>query len=261
MNVFRNYVFYALLLVLSFSVSCTHERERNDLVLRNAVKDVDGNKYDAVKIGKQVWMKSNLRTTHFRDKSPIPFTNNIPGTDRYPTQVYFQPDVQTFPAYNKERDGLYYSWLVVADERGLCPKGWHVPNDDEWLELREYVAGKPEYVYGTDYRNIAKAVASQTGWDESDVEGSPGHNPEENNATNLSIVPAGYYAWEYNPTNYGYEAIFWSATEGPDVLYSQYPGSQRDYFASVHKMYGTKPRMITTGSLKYCGFSVRCVRD
>ena len=72
MNVFRNYVFYALLLVLSFSVSCTHEGERNDLVLRNAVKDVDGNKYDAVKIGKQVWMKSNLRTTHFRDKSPVP---------------------------------------------------------------------------------------------------------------------------------------------------------------------------------------------
>ena len=72
MNDFRNYVVYALLLVLSFSVSCTHERERNDLVLRNAVKDVDGNKYDAVKIGKQVWMKSNLRTTHFRDKSPVP---------------------------------------------------------------------------------------------------------------------------------------------------------------------------------------------
>ena len=47
MNDFRNYVFYALLLVLSFSVSCTHERERNDLVLRNAVKDVSvwfGNK-------------------------------------------------------------------------------------------------------------------------------------------------------------------------------------------------------------------------
>ena len=48
MNVFRNYVFYALLLVLSFSVSCTHERERNDLVLRNVVKDVDGNKNEAL---------------------------------------------------------------------------------------------------------------------------------------------------------------------------------------------------------------------
>ena len=48
MNDFRNYVFYALLLVLSFSVSCTHERERNDLVLRNAVKDVDGNKNEVL---------------------------------------------------------------------------------------------------------------------------------------------------------------------------------------------------------------------
>lgn len=261
MNVFRNYLVYALLLVLSFSVSCTHERERNERVLRNAVKDVDGNKYDAVKIGKQVWMKSNLRTTHFRDGSPIPFKNNCPGSDAYPFLEYFQPDTQEFPAYNKERDGLYYSWPAVADERGLCPKGWHVPNDDEWLELREYVAGKPEYVYGTDYRNIAKALASQTGWDESDVEGSPGHNPEENNATNLSIVPAGYYAWEYNPSDYGFEAVFWSATEDPNGLNPQYPGSQPYFFASAQEIYSTQPSMRSIRTLKLCGFSVRCVRD
>ena len=257
MNVFRNYVFYALLLVLSFSVSCTHEGERNDLVLRNAVKDVDGNKYDAVKIGKQVWMKSNLRTTHFRDKSPVPQGDIFYQNKTDPR--FFKPNTQTFPIYNEERDGLYYNWPAVVDERGLCPKGWHVPDDDDWLELREYVGKKTELVYGTDYRNIAKALASQAGWEESDVEGSPGCHPEENNATNLSLTPTGYLAWEDDPSNYGSEAAYWTATESP--VAQNISGQIYKDWGYVNNIYSVLPRIRTSNSAKYAGHPVRCIKD
>ena len=257
MNVFRNYVFYALLLVLSFSVSCTHERERNDLVLRNAVKDVDGNKYDAVKIGKQVWMKSNLRTTHFRDKSPVPQGDIFYQNKTDPR--FFKPNTQTFPIYNEERDGLYYNWPAVVDEHGLCPKGWHVPDDNDWLELREYVGKKPELVYGTDYRNIAKALASQAGWEESDVEGSPGCHPEENNATNLSLTPTGYLAWEDDPSNYGSEAAYWTATESP--VAQNISGQIYKDWGYVNNIYSVLPRIRTSNSAKYAGHPVRCIKD
>ena len=256
----KSLLYSAILMLLGLSFTkCTPEENEdlpvhNSQIIHNAVTDVDGNQYNAVVLGEQVWMKSNLRTTHFRDGSPI--LNG--GTDTFSLELpcYFQSTAT--PSIS---NGLHYNWAAVNDPRALCPEGWHVPTDEEWAEMEKYVSSQQQYVYGYESVNIAKALASQEGWKKYPEVGIPGHHPEANNATNLSIVPAGYYAWEYNPTNYGYEAIFWSATEGPDVLYSQYPGSQRDYFASVHKMYGTKPRMITTGSLKYCGFSVRCVRD
>ena len=70
-------------------VSCTHSGEPR--IIHNAVKDYDGNQYDAVRIGRQTWMKTNLRTTHYADGTPIsaglgedvqaPAYCEIPGVD------------------------------------------------------------------------------------------------------------------------------------------------------------------------------------
>ncbi len=67
-------LFLLTMVGLLFAACERPEPEQN--IIRNAVKDVDGNKYDAVKIGKQVWMASNMKTEHYADGSEIPMGGN-----------------------------------------------------------------------------------------------------------------------------------------------------------------------------------------
>ena len=101
------------------------------------VADVDGNSYKTVQIGTQTWMAENLKTTAFRDGSPIPC---VTGDDAW-TKT-------TSPAFtwynnnpvNKDIYGGYYNWYTV-DQGNLCPLNWHVPTDNEWLTLVNYLGG------------------------------------------------------------------------------------------------------------------------
>jgi hypothetical protein len=49
---------------------------KDDSVDPGTVLDYDGYLYETVKIGSQVWMKSNLRTTHWADGTPIPIVTD-----------------------------------------------------------------------------------------------------------------------------------------------------------------------------------------
>ncbi|MEA1898418.1 MAG: FISUMP domain-containing protein [Bacteroidota bacterium] len=102
--------------------------------------DIDGNVYNTIKIGSQVWMAENLNVTRYRNGDLIP---NVTGEqwDNLITGAYC--------FYNNSNDirstyGLLYNWYAVADSRNICPEGWHIPTMDEWetladtgLELKE----------------------------------------------------------------------------------------------------------------------------
>ncbi len=168
---------------------------------QETVTDVDGNEYNTVKIGNQCWMKENLRT----------FTNTASTGNIYTPST---------GGYNVATFGRLYDWKAVmqgalssttapSGVRGICPTGWHVPSDAEWDTLTNYVNSV------ADYRcegNIAKALASTTGWSSNTSEGcNAGNTGDKANATGFSAVPAGYYHSSY--TNFGYGANFWSATQ------------------------------------------------
>ena len=205
-----------LFLVLALT-SCTRENVRGERVIRNAVTDVDGNHYDAVKIGKQVWMQSNLRTKHFRDGSEIPKIEYNSSDYHYYCREprYNNPTPHQAPTYDEATHGLYYNMATVIDSRDLCPRGWHIPSEAEWTELVLYVKSKSEYVFyqsipifGPPAPRIAKALASTVGWDDDVDPWNPGCNPEENNGTGFTAVPAA--TDDDGFMSFGSYAAFWS---------------------------------------------------
>lgn len=103
------------------------------------VTDVDGNVYNTIAIGNQVWMKENLRTTRYRNSKLIPTAatkeewENLSGPGyimlKYPFSNGFTYD------NSDSLFGAYYNWYAMVDSAGVCPVGWHVPRIHEIGEL------------------------------------------------------------------------------------------------------------------------------
>lgn len=102
------------------------------------VVDIDGNIYNTVKIGTQTWMAANLRTSHYNDGTPI--ANITDNTEWNNTEsgafAWFNND----SASNEMHYGKLYNWRAVNTGK-LCPEGWHVANETEWLVLGDYLGG------------------------------------------------------------------------------------------------------------------------
>lgn len=104
---------------------------------RPTVTDCDGNIYDIVAIGSQVWLAENLKTTKYRDCTPIPNVSyNLWSTNTTGARTsYDYPGVLGGPY------GQLYNWYAATDTRNLAPAGWHVPGDNEWTTLINYLGG------------------------------------------------------------------------------------------------------------------------
>ena len=230
------------------------QEPEGDGIIKNAVKDYDGNTYDAVKLGKQVWMASNLRTTHFANGSVIPLGNmvtNISANEPY----RYNPDDN---GSTVNTHGYLYNWPAAMNKgnsssaspsgvQGACPNGWHMPSEAEWNELTDYLSSQTKYQSGGS-ANIAKALAAKSGWDQSPVANTVGNDQSSNNATGFSAVPAG--ECHQTPNHYGGSAYFWTATQRGSTMFAYYR-MMRYYEATV----------IADEEFKEYGMSVRCVRD
>jgi uncharacterized protein (TIGR02145 family) len=205
---------------------------------RNIIKDQDGNTYKTVRIGAQTWLAENLKTTKYRDGSTIALvTDEKSWSDRTsPGYCWYNNDSVTY----KNKYGALYNWYTVATGN-LCPAGWHVPCDAEWIVLETALGGS----------NIAGAKMKETGtahWN------SP--NTDATNETGLTALPGGYRLDNGTFSCIGNYGFLWSSTEflwGFDEYYTQYNwGRYLSYFLSnVYRYYFNK---------KY-GFSVRCLSD
>ncbi|NOU47182.1 MAG: T9SS type A sorting domain-containing protein [Bacteroidales bacterium] len=103
------------------------------------VTDYDGNVYDTVTIGTQVWMKQNLHVTHYNNGIPIPTVTDfsIWSTLTTGARCYYNNDSATYDSIY----GALYNWYSVVDENLICPTAWHVPTNTEWQEVEAYLGG------------------------------------------------------------------------------------------------------------------------
>ncbi len=108
-----------------------------------SLTDVDGNIYNVVVIGDQIWMANNLKTTKYNDATPIPNVSATATWISLTSGAY--SDYDNIPS-NSDIYGRLYNWYVVDNSastkissnggKNVCPTGWHVPSDAEWTILR-----------------------------------------------------------------------------------------------------------------------------
>ena len=134
----------------------------------------DANKYEWVKIGGQIWMAENLRSTATQ------IDNNNDG-------ACGDDDVFT---WDNTTYGKLYSWEAA---KVACPTGWHLPNDNQWQELINTLGGND---------TAGTKMKSTTGWE------TP--NSEATNISGFSGLPGGYYSNKITSQDNG--AFWWSST-------------------------------------------------
>jgi uncharacterized protein (TIGR02145 family) len=192
------------------------------------VTDYDGNLYNTVRIGTQVWMSENLKTTKYRDGTVIPnITTSEWGSLTNGAYRWLDNNIA-----NKNIYGALYNSFTVVDNRNLCPAGWHVPTLAEFNTLFTYLGG--ESVAGGKLKEAGTThwVTPNTGaTNESGFTGLPG------SSCGSSFFPAA-----------GYSAGFYTTT-----WYNQ-AGST--YWRGL--MYDNSG--ISSGMSTYNGYSVRCIQ-
>jgi uncharacterized protein (TIGR02145 family) len=196
------------------------------------ITDIDGNVYKTVNIGNQLWMAENLKTLHYRDGTAIPSdpltSPEWLGLTKGALCYYDNDELN-----NKSIYGPLYNWYAVADERSLCPSGWHVPTNDEYLELRDYLGGL----------SIAGAKMKET---ESGLWTYP--NTGADNSSGFTALPGG------DRDNGQFGSIhdgtgWWSSTEVDKEN------------AWSHYLYYSSKSFFPSPDEKVSGCSVRCLKD
>ena len=196
------------------------------------VRDYDGNYYNTIKIGNQIWMADNLKTTHYANGDAIP-----DGTGA--GDISGETDPKYWFAYNDDLNNIYtygrlYTWYTITDSRNVCPDGWHVPSDAEWTQLTDYLGGA----------SVAGGKLKETGtthWN------SP--NTGATNESGFTALPGGYRYYNGSFNFIGYYGFWWSSTENGAT-----DAWRRDLYYNGAYFYRNN------FNKKY-GFSVRCVRD
>lgn len=218
-----------------------------DFPSAGTVTDVDGNKYNTVIIGNQVWVVENLKTTKYNNGTPIPnVTDNLEWA-KLKTGAYCNYDNLES---NGETYGRLYNWYAVNTGK-LAPAGWHVPTDEDWTILENYLIANGYNYDGTkDVNRIAKSLASKTGWELSSKAGTPGTASKNNNSTGFTALPGGCRFIYINPfSNIGSYGNWWSST------------GQDNSNAYVRTLRYDDKDLSRTYYPKVNGSSVRLVRD
>lgn len=105
--------------------------------------DADGNIYTSVIIGTQEWLIENLKTTKYRDGTPIPYITlaadwiTEDGTlGHNGAYCPYNNDPLNIPVY-----GLLYNWFAVDNIKGLAPTGWRIATSADYSTLHTFIGG------------------------------------------------------------------------------------------------------------------------
>jgi len=232
----------------------------------STVSDVDGNSYNTIAIGTQCWMKENLKTTKYKNSVAIP--NVTVGTTWAALSTGAYCDQNNTPS-NSNTYGRLYNWYAVGNSNGLCPNGWHAPNDAEWCTLENAVEPGSDALCnisgatprGTYVAQSLRATSWASGTNASGFTALPGGDRYLDNG-NAYYNGMGTWAGFWTATTNDYQNYVSQTCWDDDLqdyvdcsYWQTIPAAWYRYFASGNGSY----RDNIYGKAQ--GFSVRCVKD
>lgn len=212
-----------------------------------ACTDAANNHYPVVSIGTQIWMARNLEYL----PAVSPSSEGSESEKHYYVYNYQGTNVTEAKATsNYQVYGVLFNWPAANNG---CPTGWHLPSDEEWTTLENYlIANGYNYDGTTSGNKIGKALAATTTWPPSTyTTGAIGNTnfPQKRNMTGFSALPGGQ---RYDDggifsllNNYGY---YWTSTAFSTQSYFRYLTYEYD---GVYRYNTTMAR----------GYSVRCIKN
>jgi uncharacterized protein (TIGR02145 family) len=198
------------------------------------VNDLDGNNYQTVRIGSQVWMKENLKTTRYSNGDIIPQISDLSNWGTLTSGAWSYYLGMDGGILNSPYYGKYYNWFTVNDSRNVCPSGWHIPNDNEWNTLITYLGGSD--IAGGKMKTIDEYWYSP--------------NINASNESGFSGLPAGMINSSLQlPSGKGYYGTWWSASS-PDATSAQY-----------YRISNSDDNVQTSTFNTQMGLSIRCIKN
>ena len=218
-----------------------------------SVKDIDGNIYKTVRVGAQMWMAENLRTTRYADEEVIRHVKTQQDwwdlSDDSKAYCYYNNDLNLGYQY-----GALYSWPAASRHsegnnanpsgiQGVCPTGWHLPSDSEWMQLEQALGMKQSELEiegwrGEEIGNLLKQDGTQF-WEEP--------NSNASNSSEFEAVPGGYRHGSGEFLDIGKTARFWTSTSDNNAWFRQLDHDHSEVFRGYSGVFR--------------GHSVRCVKD
>lgn len=218
---------------LSFTTPILEGIDFNSELSYGSVSDIENNVYKTIIIGTQVWMAENLRATKYSNGdligTTIPATLDITAENEAKYQWAYDGNEGLVAAY-----GRLYTFYAVSDNRNVCPTGWHVPADEEWKMMRDFLNGAT--VAGGKLKESSLAH-----WF------TP--NTAATNEIGFTALPGGYRNNRSGFNDLGLIGYWWSST-----VYDNTAGwaSSVEYSSSDY---------ISGRGYALHGISVRCIKD
>lgn len=278
-------VFLISLIIFIVSGCSSNSNEKGAYSEGEIVKDIDGNEYNTIKIGDQIWMTENLKVTKYNngDKINMPPKGSEYSLTGGPIEKdkakdwyynvwdtrdacinYNNDEKQRFNSFEDGPDsrgkyGLLYNCKSVIDPRGLAPKGYHIPSKEEFETLIKNLGGYE----GTTFSDLLQSWDGAVGVklrSEKDWQIDENHSSKGTNESGFNALPSGYKSGGMGDFGgIGDQTHFWTSTVSPEPLDENGEARYDNWHATIsnHHVDGINLEFMGKGH----GYSVRCIKD
>jgi len=181
-----------------------------------------GKTYNTVQIGTQCWLKENLDVGIMIQDNENQTNNGIIEKYCYNSSLN---NCDTYGGLYKWNEAMDY--YTISGTKGICPTGWHIPTDDEFLKLVLEVNND-----GNSLKAIGQGTGAGAGTSTSGFSALLAGRFEDGNFFYLGVIAGFWGSKEYDATD-----------------------------AVNFRLFNDNSGNGLGGNYKSLGFSVRCIKD